>query len=62
MLKIWREKNDPRSEIDDMATDIGDKITMSLMTFIKTREYASEQNVQSHIGKDISNVVKNCLK
>eukprot|EP00957_Ditylum_brightwellii_P163794 12470226-Ditylum_brightwellii.AAC.1 len=62
MLKIWREKNDPRSKIDDIATDIGHRIAMTLMTFIKTREYASEYNGQSHIGKDITNVVKNCLK
>eukprot|EP00957_Ditylum_brightwellii_P102864 7838913-Ditylum_brightwellii.AAC.1 len=62
MLKIWREKNDPRSKIDDMTTDIGDRIAMKLMTSIKTREYASEYNDQSHIGKDITNVVKNCLK
>ena len=62
MLKIWREKNDPRTKIDDMATDVGDRIAMSLMKFIKTGEYASEYNVQSLIGKDISNVVKNRLK
>eukprot|EP00957_Ditylum_brightwellii_P139967 10665183-Ditylum_brightwellii.AAC.1 len=62
MLKIRREKNDPSSKIDDMVTNIGDRIAMKLMTFIKTREYASEFNVQSHIGKDITNVVKNRLK
>eukprot|EP00957_Ditylum_brightwellii_P175442 13356073-Ditylum_brightwellii.AAC.1 len=62
MLKMRREKNDPRSKIDDMVTDIGDRIAMLLMKFIKTREYGSEYNVQSHIGKDITNAVKNCLK
>eukprot|EP00957_Ditylum_brightwellii_P188938 14382901-Ditylum_brightwellii.AAC.1 len=62
MLKIWREKNDPRSESDNMATDIGDRIAMKLMTLIKTRECASEYNVKCHTGKDITNVVKSCLK
>eukprot|EP00957_Ditylum_brightwellii_P058833 4460570-Ditylum_brightwellii.AAC.1 len=62
MPKIWRERNDPRSKIDDMATDIGDRIAMKLMTFIKTREYESEYNVQSHIDKNITTIVKNHLK
>eukprot|EP00957_Ditylum_brightwellii_P210980 15365625-Ditylum_brightwellii.AAC.1 len=61
ILKIWRE-NSPRIELGDMAIDAGNIIAMKLMTFIKTRDYESEYNVQSHIGKDITNVVKNHLK